>query len=252
MAVAPAVEILINTPLVADMMRKGEVHLLKELMTRSTELGMQTFDQALYRLYDDGLITYEDALAAADSNNDLRLMIKLKSETDAAHLDRAAADLSVEEDSEHDRFRLFQIEPKFIAVNNTDHLNRGPLVQPRAAILALFNILPGAGLMPRTPLYLLFLLFSLAACTALLGRDPLNVTLVGIEPLPGEGMEVRMAVKLRVQNPNDAPVTYDGVAMNLELRGNDIASGVSDARAAYRGSAKRCWWCRSRCRPWPC
>ena len=83
--------------------------------------------------------------------------------------------------------------------------------------------------MPRTPLYLLFLLFSLAGCTALLDRDPLNVTLVGIEPLPGEGMEVRMAVKLRVQNPNDAPVTYDGVAVNLELRGYDIASGVSDA-----------------------
>jgi LEA14-like dessication related protein len=87
-------------------------------------------------------------------------------------------------------------------------------------------------LMPRTGFCLLFLLFCLAGCTALLGRDPLNVTLVGIEPLPGEGMEVRMAVKLRVQNPNDVPVTYDGVAINLELRGNDIASGVSDAKGS--------------------
>ena len=86
--------------------------------------------------------------------------------------------------------------------------------------------------MPRTRFYLLFLLFSLVGCAALLGRDPLNVTLVGIEPLPGEGMEVRMAVKLRVQNPNDVPVTYDGVAINLELRGNDIATGVSDAKGS--------------------
>lgn len=107
-----AVEILINTPLVADIVRKGEVHKLKELMTRSTELGMQTFDQALYHLYDEGLIAYEDALAAADSKNDLRLLIKLKSATDAAHLDRATADLDIEADSEHDRFRLFQPDKK--------------------------------------------------------------------------------------------------------------------------------------------
>lgn len=72
-----AIEILINTPLVADRIRKGEVHLLKELMSKSTEQGMQTFDQALYRLYKDGEIAYETALAAADSANDLRLMIKL-------------------------------------------------------------------------------------------------------------------------------------------------------------------------------
>jgi twitching motility protein PilU len=72
-----AIEVLINTPLVADHIRKGEVHLLKELMSKSTEQGMQTFDQALYRLYSDGEITYESALAHADSPNDLRLMIKL-------------------------------------------------------------------------------------------------------------------------------------------------------------------------------
>ncbi len=75
-----AIEVLINTPLCADMIRKGEVHTIEELMTKSTEQGMQTFDQALFRLYVDGDITYESALASADSANDLRLMIKLSGE----------------------------------------------------------------------------------------------------------------------------------------------------------------------------
>jgi len=70
-------EILINSPLAADMIRKGEVHTLKELMSKSRETGMQTFDQALYELYRDGRITYEDAINHADSANELRLMIKL-------------------------------------------------------------------------------------------------------------------------------------------------------------------------------
>src|SRR3546814_4252421 len=74
------IEVLINTPLAADLIRKGEVHELKSLMKRSTELGMQTFDQALYNLYVQGEITYEDALLHADSANDLRLLIKLGSE----------------------------------------------------------------------------------------------------------------------------------------------------------------------------
>ena len=77
---------MLNTPLAADMIRKGEVHELKPLMARSNEVGMQTFDQALYKLYSSGEITYEDALAHADSANDLRLMIKLGSETDGKHL----------------------------------------------------------------------------------------------------------------------------------------------------------------------
>ncbi|GAA6132507.1 PilT/PilU family type 4a pilus ATPase [Halopseudomonas sabulinigri] len=81
-----AIEVLLNSPLAADMIRKGEVHELKPLMARSGELGMQTFDQALYKLYSQGEITYEDALAHADSANDLRLMIKLGSETDGKHL----------------------------------------------------------------------------------------------------------------------------------------------------------------------
>ncbi len=74
------VEVLINTPLASDMIRKAEVHGLKELMKKSNELGMQTFDQALFTLYEDGEITYEDALLHADSPNDLRLMIKLAAE----------------------------------------------------------------------------------------------------------------------------------------------------------------------------
>jgi twitching motility protein PilU len=74
-----AVEILLNTPLVGDMIFKGEINELKELMKRSRELGMQTFDQALFDLYEAGLITYEDALRNADSANDLRLQIKLQS-----------------------------------------------------------------------------------------------------------------------------------------------------------------------------
>ncbi|MBI3563254.1 MAG: PilT/PilU family type 4a pilus ATPase [Gammaproteobacteria bacterium] len=72
-----AVEILLNTPLMADMIRKGEIHSLKEIMTKSSQHGMQTFDQALYELYKAGKITYEDAINHADSANELRLMIKL-------------------------------------------------------------------------------------------------------------------------------------------------------------------------------
>jgi twitching motility protein PilU len=75
-----AVEILLNTPLVSDMIFKGEVGELKELMKRSRELGMQTFDQALFDLYESRLVTYEDALRNADSVNDLRLQIKLNSQ----------------------------------------------------------------------------------------------------------------------------------------------------------------------------
>src|SRR5262247_1711118 len=74
-----AVEIMLNTPLVSDMIFKGEVGELKELMKRSRELGMQTFDQALFDLYEQRHVSYEDALRNADSVNDLRLQIKLNS-----------------------------------------------------------------------------------------------------------------------------------------------------------------------------
>ena len=72
-----AVEIMLNSPLISDLIFKGAVHEIKEIMAKSTELGMQTFDQHLFTLYEAGLITYEDALRNADSLNDLRLKIKL-------------------------------------------------------------------------------------------------------------------------------------------------------------------------------
>jgi twitching motility protein PilU len=75
----PAVEVLLNTPLVADLIRKGDVHKLKDLMKRSTEHGMITFDQALYNLYKQGIISHDDAVLFADSSNEVRLMIKLGS-----------------------------------------------------------------------------------------------------------------------------------------------------------------------------
>ncbi|MFI3187291.1 MAG: PilT/PilU family type 4a pilus ATPase [Methylococcaceae bacterium] len=77
----PSIEILINTPLAKDFIRKGEINKLKELMKASRELGMQTFDQSLYDLYIAGKISYEDALNSADSRNEVRLMIKLGSES---------------------------------------------------------------------------------------------------------------------------------------------------------------------------
>ena len=75
-----AVEIMLNTPLISDLIFKGEVHEIKQIMAKSRELGMQTFDQHLFDLYDSGQIGYEDALRNADSVNELRLMIKLNSQ----------------------------------------------------------------------------------------------------------------------------------------------------------------------------
>ncbi|GAA6172309.1 PilT/PilU family type 4a pilus ATPase [Colwellia sp. KU-HH00111] len=74
-----AIEILLNSPYISELIKKGDVGSIKEVMEKSNELGMQTFDQALFNLYDRGLITYADALHHADSPNDLRLMIKLRS-----------------------------------------------------------------------------------------------------------------------------------------------------------------------------
>ena len=75
----PAVEVMLNSPLIADLVFKGNVPEIKEIMKRSRELGMQTFAQSLFQLYEDDLIGYEDALRNADSVNDLRLQIKLNS-----------------------------------------------------------------------------------------------------------------------------------------------------------------------------
>jgi twitching motility protein PilU len=74
----PAVEVMINSPLIADLILKGDIPGIKEIMKKSTEAGMQTFDQSLFTLYEAGLISYDDALRNADSQNDLRLRIKLE------------------------------------------------------------------------------------------------------------------------------------------------------------------------------
>jgi twitching motility protein PilU len=74
-----AIEIMLNTPLISDLIFKGDVHEIKQIMAKSRELGMQTFDQHLFELYDNGTISQEDALRNADSVNELRLMIKLNS-----------------------------------------------------------------------------------------------------------------------------------------------------------------------------
>jgi twitching motility protein PilU len=73
-----AIEVLLNSPLIQDLIFKGEVHEIKAVMAKSRELGMQTFDQSLFDLYEEGAISYEDALRNADSVNELRLKIKLE------------------------------------------------------------------------------------------------------------------------------------------------------------------------------
>ncbi len=92
-----AIEVMINTPLMSDHIRKGEIHLLKELISKSNEQGLQTFDQALYKLFKAGEITYEDALLHADSANDLRLMIKLDQVEEEDDLQLVADDLNLED-----------------------------------------------------------------------------------------------------------------------------------------------------------
>ncbi len=95
-----AMEIMLNTPLVADLIFKGEVGQIKEIMAKSTRLGMQTFDQALFALYEEGAITYEEAMRNADSKNELRLRIKLESKRDSSNADQQSESLRIiEEDT---------------------------------------------------------------------------------------------------------------------------------------------------------
>lgn len=70
----------------------------------------------------------------------------------------------------------------------------------------------------------------LSGCAGMLGRDPLRIAVAGIEPLQGQGLEMRFNLKLRVQNPNDTPIDYDGISLDLALNGKPFASGVSDQR----------------------
>jgi LEA14-like dessication related protein len=72
-------------------------------------------------------------------------------------------------------------------------------------------------------------LLILTGCASLPNTDPLTVDVAGIEPLPGEGLELRLAVRVRIQNPNDVAVEYSGAALSLDLNGRNLASGVSDA-----------------------
>ncbi|AOF83594.1 late embryogenesis abundant family protein [Methyloversatilis sp. RAC08] len=78
----------------------------------------------------------------------------------------------------------------------------------------------------------LALLCALTGCAGLTARDPVRVNLVGVEPLQGEGFELRFAVKLRVQNPNDSVIDYDGLALELDVNNRSFATGVSDARGS--------------------
>jgi twitching motility protein PilU len=100
-----AIEIMINSPLMSDLIFKGQVHEMKELIAKSNELGMQTFDQALFDLYESGQITYEDALRNADSVNDLRLKIKLQSKASKSSDLMDGLDDVMMEDQEEERVR---------------------------------------------------------------------------------------------------------------------------------------------------
>ena len=93
-----AMEILLNTPLIADLIFKGEVGKIKEIMAKSTRLGMQTFDQSLFGLYEDGHISYEEAMRNADSKNELRLKVKLESKRDSAVADQQSESLRIMEE----------------------------------------------------------------------------------------------------------------------------------------------------------
>lgn len=101
-----AVEIMLNSPLMSDLIFKGNVHDIKELIAKSNELGMQTFDQALFNLYEAGQIKYEDALRNADSVNDLRLRVKLEGKGSSNHdLMEGLDGISMEEDEDDSRIR---------------------------------------------------------------------------------------------------------------------------------------------------
>jgi LEA14-like dessication related protein len=84
--------------------------------------------------------------------------------------------------------------------------------------------------MNRRLMFLVVLAFLVVGCAGLTLREPLHVSIAGIEPQEGQGMEARFTVKLRIQNPNDASIDFDGVSLDLDLRGMSFASGVSDQR----------------------
>jgi twitching motility protein PilU len=95
-----AMEIMLNTPLIADLIFRGEVAAIKEIMAKSNRLGMKTFDQALYDLYETGVISYEEALRNADSKNEIRLRIKLESKRKDANARDESGALKILEEEE--------------------------------------------------------------------------------------------------------------------------------------------------------
>ncbi len=95
-----AMEIMLSSPLINDLIFRGEVAQIKEVMAKSTRLGMQTFDQALFRLFEDGIISYEEALRHADSKNELRLKIKLESKREGGTAAKHAESLHLLDDNE--------------------------------------------------------------------------------------------------------------------------------------------------------
>jgi twitching motility protein PilU len=90
-----SMEIMLNSPLIADLIFKGDVTAIKEVMAKSNRMGMKTFDQSLFELYEQSVISYEDALRNADSKNEVRLRIKLESKRETKVADEAGASLRI-------------------------------------------------------------------------------------------------------------------------------------------------------------
>src|SRR5687768_73384 len=99
-----AMEIMLATPLISDLIFRGEVAMIKDIMAKSTRLGMQTFDQSLFQLYEDGIISYEEAMRNADSKNELRLKIKLQSKREGAAQADQGESLQLQEEEKETRF----------------------------------------------------------------------------------------------------------------------------------------------------
>lgn len=105
-----AIEVMLNSPLIADLILNGDVHEIKAIMAKSNELGMKTFDQALFELYEEDKITYEDALRNADSMNELRLRIKLEGKAaKSGALDEGLDQLALEEEEDKGATRMRRV-----------------------------------------------------------------------------------------------------------------------------------------------
>ena len=99
-----AMEIMLASPLISDLIFRGEVAMIKDIMAKSNRLGMQTFDHALFTLYEDGAISYEEAMRNADSQNELRLRIKLESKRESEQSTQHAESLQLASEDEASQF----------------------------------------------------------------------------------------------------------------------------------------------------